>query len=81
MYKNHLISARHRNSYAVNQTYSSILSALLAHWCNQDSLLWSRTQLLIAIQGAIIATSISEKFSDFGPLILAHLVSQLLYRL
>ena len=37
---------------------SGLYRALLSHYVHQDRLLWSRVQLLIAIQGAVLAGAV-----------------------
>jgi hypothetical protein len=46
---------------------SGLFQAIMAEWIYQDGLMWNRTQLLIAIQGAAIALSYSLRFYPAGP--------------
>lgn len=41
------------------QDYSVLYSALMSHYLHQDNLLWSRVQILIAVQGAILVAGFS----------------------
>jgi hypothetical protein len=40
---------------------TTLYSALMAYYIHQDRLLWSRTQLLIAVQAAVLATGFSQR--------------------
>lgn len=75
MSRYHSIKIGKKHSDATHQKGSSLYSALMTHWCHQDSLLWSRTQFFIAIQVAIIAASFSEKVRDLAKPIFAFGIS------
>jgi hypothetical protein len=49
---------------------ATLYSALVAMYLHQDRLLWSRTQLLIAIQGAVLAAGFSLRSKWFAPAIM-----------
>lgn len=41
---------------------SGLYRALISHYLHQDRLLWSRVQLLVAVQGAVLAGSYSLRY-------------------
>lgn len=55
---------------ADRQQGSALYSALMAHYLHQDHLLWSRTQLLIALQVAILAVGYSQRCLWLAPAIM-----------
>ena len=59
---------------------SGLYRALLSHYVHQDRLLWSRVQLLIAIQGAVLAGSYSlrDHWLAFGILLAGSVITILL---
>ena len=50
-----------KGSDADHRHDSALYSALMAHYLHQDRLFWSRTQLLIAVQAAVLATGFSQR--------------------
>ena len=53
-----------------SRSESALFSALLSHSAHQDSLLWSRVQLLVAVQGAVLAGSYALRGGFLPPLML-----------
>lgn len=59
-----------KGSDADHRHDSCLYSALMAHYLHQDHLLWSRTQLLIAVQAAVLATGFSQRGHWLAPAIM-----------
>jgi hypothetical protein len=62
--------AETNSSNAAQRQDSALYSALMAHYLHQDRLLWSRTQLLIAVQAAILAAGFSQRSHWLAPAIM-----------
>ncbi len=78
----HLCPDNFRENVKVIET-PQIFQALQAHWIWQDQLMWSRTQLLLTIQGAtlVAASALSRMRYGWMMFFLAGVVSMALYRL
>ena len=62
------------NKPDVERQDSALYPALMVHYLHQDRLIWSRTQLFIAVQAAFLAAGFSQRGHWLGPAIMSFSV-------